>query len=227
LLKPLPSDVYVYDIEGGSNFPDVLKMMLEEKVYITEKAEGSHFAIHLEGEEVHICQRRFEVVQKEGEEEIHTFIKTANEGGYVDVAKKLRNFLTSKYPNMRTFTLRGEMLGPGVQSNIYHLTKHEVKLFEMEVDGIPVDSVTFWDAIYKFGLQDRTVHLIAGPVILREWLDGETFENASNGASNMFSSYTGLREGIVVKPEREHIVENFGRMILKMRSPEYLAKSEF
>lgn len=223
-LKSLPNGVSVYDIEGCDNFPHIVALLMDKEVYITEKAEGSHFAINLDGEKVTICQRRFAVEAKEGEE--HTFIKTAYEGGYVEIAQKVRECLLVSHPNLKAVTIRGEILGPGVQGNYYMLPKHEVRLFEFEVDGSPVDSDLFWNIVKVLNIKDKTVHLIAGPVLLKDWLAGKTIQEASNGKSVFVDK---LREGIVIKPKYEErvpeeIEKNFGRLFIKMRSPEYLAK---
>jgi RNA ligase (TIGR02306 family) len=221
-LKPLPGLVSVYDIEGCDNFPHIVDMLMDKIVYITEKAEGSHFAINLEGDDVTICQRRFSVHPKDGEEP-HTFIKTASEGGYIDIAKSVRDLLGKTHKITKSFTMRGEILGPGVQGNYYGLPKHEVRIFEFEIDGKPVDSDLFWNVVKILGIQDKTVHLLAGPVTLKAWLGGKTVQEMSNGKSFFTDK---LREGIVIKPEHEEHVPEFGRFFIKMRSPEYLAKTE-
>jgi len=55
-------------------------------------------------------------------------------------------------------------------------------------------------------------------------LNGKTIQEASNGKSTL---YGGLREGVVVKPLTESIIEGFGRLFIKQRSAEYLAKTDF
>lgn len=224
LLKSLPSDVHVYDIEGCNNFPHIVDILMDKKVYITEKAEGSHFALFInEQGEVTVCQRRFAVESKDADEP-HTFVKTAYEGGYVDLSKKIHDTLSPHMKGIRTLTVRGEMLGPGVQGNYYMLPKHEVRIFEIEVNGYPIDADLFWNVIKILDIKDKCVHLIAGPVVLRDWLAGKTIQDVSNGKSVFIDK---LREGIVIKPEHEEIVDGFGRLFIKMRSPEYLAKTEF
>ena len=58
---------------------------------------------------------------------------------------------------------------------------------------------------------------------LREWLDGKTIKEASNGESEL---HPVLREGVVIRPLEEQRDDKFGRIIIKQRSPEYLAKSK-
>ena len=71
----------------------------------------------------------------------------------------------------------------------------------------------------------ETVPLLATDVTLREWLAGKTLAKASNGKSLLNSSL--LREGIVIRPMTEQRSEPLGRVIIKQRSPEYLAASDY
>ena len=70
-----------------------------------------------------------------------------------------------------------------------------------------------------------TVPAISIGKTLREWLGGKTIREASNGTSLMFSGQK--REGIVIKPMVEGRNGEIGRNLIKQRSPEYLAESEF
>jgi hypothetical protein len=47
VLKPLPTGVPKYDIEGAGNFPTVVSLLLDQPVFITEKAEGTNFSVSL------------------------------------------------------------------------------------------------------------------------------------------------------------------------------------
>ena len=65
-------------------------------------------------------------------------------------------------------------------------------------------------------------------VTLREWLNGRTIQEASNGKSLLAPDR--LREGIVVVPMVEQKVQwgdlSVKRLMLKQRSPAYLAKEK-
>jgi hypothetical protein len=72
------------------------------------------------------------------------------------------------------------------------------------------------------GTPDVTVPILhVGP--LRDWLDGKTIKEASNGQSELHQT---LREGVVIRPLEEQRDDQFGRIIIKQRSPEYLAGSK-
>lgn len=72
------------------------------------------------------------------------------------------------------------------------------------------------------------VPVLAKGVTLREWLNGRGIQEASNGMSLLNPNVR--REGIVIKPMTEEYVD-FGdghrqRLIIKQRSPLYLAKEK-
>ncbi|KAF0246971.1 MAG: hypothetical protein FD180_194 [Planctomycetota bacterium] len=60
-------------------------------------------------------------------------------------------------------------------------------------------------------------------VTLRSFLAGRTLKEVSNGRSLLFDA---PREGLVVRPMEERQVPGFGRLVVKQRSPEYLAGTE-
>ena len=82
-----------------------------------------------------------------------------------------------------------------------------------------------------YGIQNRrtrgkSVKSNNGEKTLREYLDGKTVKEASNGLSILVPGLNILREGIVISPLKEKYVMHFGRLILKQRSPEYLLKHD-
>jgi hypothetical protein len=80
----------------------------------------------------------------------------------------------------------------------------------------PIDSVLPEPVISALGLTD---------IPLKDWLNGQSIAEASNGPSRI--TPTLLREGIVIRPMREMREEMIGRLIIKQRSPQYLATSDF
>ena len=66
-------------------------------------------------------------------------------------------------------------------------------------------------------------------ITLGDWLNGRTVQEASTKASCL--AHMTLSEGIVIRPWREEKYVDFGdgrpqRLIIKQRSPEYLAKEK-
>ena len=122
----------------------------------------------------------------------------------------------------KAVTIRGEMLGSGVHDNYYKLKDHVVYIFEVEVDGKPLDAVDFLAIAERYALP--TVPVLAQNITLRDWLREKTLKQASDGQSALADT---LREGIVVKPMTERHHETIGRVFIKQRSPEYLSKSDY
>lgn len=218
-LVPLPPLVSVYDIEGCERFQTVLEAyLLDVPVAITEKLEGSHFAASVDGSgEISICQRRYRIRPVEGVE--HTWHALARASGVFAALPEIARELGGP----STLTLRGEVIGPGVQGNHYRLPARRLVAFEIEADGAAVDAPTFFSLCERFGLEHAPV--LARNVTLREWLGGRPVAQASDGPSQLNAAVA--REGIVVRPWREVRDPSFGRVILKQRSPAYLAQSDY
>jgi RNA ligase (TIGR02306 family) len=219
-LVPLPPLVSVYDIEGCERFHAVLEAyLLDAPVAITEKLEGSHFAASLDvaAGEVAVCQRRYRIDPVPGVE--HTWHALARASGVLGALPAI----ACELGQPSTVTVRGEVIGPGVQGNHYRLAARRLVAFEVEADGVPVDAGRFFALCERFGLEHAPV--LARGETLRAWLAGRTVAVASNGPSALEPRVA--REGVVVRPLREARDPSFGRVILKQRSPAYLAQSDY
>jgi ATP-dependent RNA circularization protein (DNA/RNA ligase family) len=117
----------------------------------------------------------------------------------------------------------GELLGPGVQGNLYELKNLSITLFDIMIGGEYLSAADFLSLTAAYKLP--TVPVLAKAVTLRAWLAGKEIAAASNGKSEFNKKK--LREGIVVKPMVEQRHGEIGRLILKQRSPEYLAKYDY
>lgn len=223
-LVSLPALVGVYDIEGAERFADIVALYLMDRpVMISEKVEGSHFAASLlENGNVAVSQRHHRIEPIEGSQ--HDWHKVAHQSGIVASLPAMKEALSQRLDTpIQVLTVRGEVLGPGVQKNIYKLPDHKVLVFEVEVNGRPINADLYLDMIEQFKLEHAPV--LASNVTLRAWLDGRMLAEASNGKSVLKPDI--VREGIVIRPMSEVRDETFGRVIIKQRSPEYLAKSDF
>ncbi len=223
-LAPLPRLVSAYDIESAQNFVGIVdQYLMDSPCYITEKLEGSNWSatLYRDGELI-ASQRNYRIIPVPGGE--HDWYKVIRTQNLDEALKTLMAEMIADEGNtlIQAITLRGEMLGPGIQSNIYGLKNHEVRLFDIEVNGTPVDAARFLDYAARYNLS--TAPVLAVGMTLRSWLDGRDLREASNGKSALADR---LREGIVIKPMVEGYEPKIGRVFVKQRSPEYLAKSEF
>lgn len=219
-LVPLPRLVTAYDIESAQNFTDIADLLMDTPCFITEKLEGSHWSATLYANgEIAVCQRNFRIIPVEGGE--HDWHKVLRTQGLNETLHKMLADLQLDKP-IQSITLRGEILGPGIQSNIYNLKNHSVRVFDIEINQESVEAAHFleWTTTYAIEI----VPILGSNVTLREWLSGQPLKEASNGKSVLADR---LREGVVIKPMQEQRNERIGRVFLKQRSPEYLAKSDY
>lgn len=232
-LVPLPLGSSMYDIEGCDNFPDVVQWLIDQQipVMVTEKLEGQNFSVTVtnQGEEF-VSQRRFSIREKDGGE--HDMWAVARREGWLDFAKKILQDL-----NADDVTLYGEHCGPGVQGNYYKLKEQHVFCFDLKVNGQWLSASEWLDVMNGQSFDPPTVPLLSDiheGVLLDEWLDGRTLQQASNGksklwAENKFIAKERLREGIVIRPFN-HVTHPFegtigSRLIIKQRDPVYLDKT--
>ncbi len=214
-LLPLPPDVPVYDIEGADRFPAVLAELLDLEVSITEKLEGSNISVTWREGRAWVNQRQHTIEPLPGV--VHSFWKVAESQGLIKAAERI------SAEAGEAVTLHGEFLGPGVQSNIYKLKDHAVHLFDVRIGGRCVAVAPFREILVRHGIGPAVPEL-ARSISLRDWLAGRTIQEAANGQSVLAAV---AREGIVVRPMEERFCPDLhGRLILKQRSPSYLAGSD-
>jgi RNA ligase (TIGR02306 family) len=91
---------------------------------VTEKLEGSSMTCYLIDGVFSVCSRNLDLKETEG----NTFWTTARA---LDIESKMREF------NMDNYAIQGELIGPGIQGNIYKLSKPEFRVFDVYsiVDG--------------------------------------------------------------------------------------------
>lgn len=232
-LVALPDKVPMYDIEGAQNYPRIIESLMDQKVCITEKLEGTNFSASLDRKgRFWVCQRSYAILPCRGWSMIvqcarrflgfpvkeHDFWKFVNDNRIQQCMRKARNAM---YPG-RQLTMRGEMVGPSIQGNIYKLPRRMVFFFDAMIDEeyLPVDD--FFELCRLMSLE--TVPVVSRSKTLREWLDGKDLQEASNGISQFTNV---MREGVVIRPMVEAMDGQIGRLIIKQRSPQYLASTDF
>jgi RNA ligase (TIGR02306 family) len=215
-LVPLPLGLGAYDIEGADRFAAAADELLDERVAITEKIEGmncSFFAAS--GGQAWVNQRRYAIAPVEGKE--HSFWALAQKIGALETAEAIRRELGAEHCG-----LYGEFAGPSVQGNIYRLAEHQVFFFDIMADGKFLPWAEYKALAKAHGL--KTAPALEEGKTLREILGGRPLQDYSDGPSLLAKT---AREGVVVRPEREAWSALLGgRLILKQRSPRYLAKSD-
>lgn len=212
-LIALPMGVNKYDIENAGRYPNAFRsLLLDNYLYITEKVEGSHFWASIDTDSViHVGQRNFEIKQDES----HRWWSTMRQERIDDLLIDL----SVNYHSSKMITVRGEIVGAGIQGNYYELDPQDYRiyLFEIEVDGMPINSDDFWEWQNLLGF--RAVPVIRYCTSIDEL---PSMDSLSNGKS-MIADWK-LREGVVIKPNVEVYHPDLGRLVLKIRDSEYLAQ---
>lgn len=218
-LLPLPEFISKYDIEGCDNFPQVLEYLNDKSVYVTEKLEGTNYSITIDQDDkIYVNQRNYTI--EETEDKSHCFWEVSRKLNLIEAIKKIKK---EKFPDV-IITLRGELIGPGIQKNYYELKDLDVRFFDIDLDGRAMNVEGFLLVCEQYGL--KTVPILVKDKILREVLGDKDIKTYSNGKSVLNPKK--LREGIVIKPMEEEyvVIDNYqGRLLLKQRSPEYLVKT--
>jgi RNA ligase (TIGR02306 family) len=232
-----PEYVYVYDIEGCDRFPEILEKLIQVPVFITEKMEGMNFWASIDEEKkIMVGQRNFAIENLEGKPE-HSFWQVARRAGVLEALDKL-----SSLYHQSKITIRGELVGPSIQGNYYRLKQLRLFIFDIEVNKRAFSFNELQNILQETNLSQLFVPVLAKNVMLNDWLNGRTIQQASNGLSILNlkgvkedwlefeinkNDKPRLREGVVIKPMQEQYISDFGRLFLKQRDPIYLDKTGF
>lgn len=101
------------DEDNGLSNPEIVDLVLREKVTITMKLDGSSGTIVVEdGEITHVCSRRLSLKETAG-------------NGFWHAARRL------SIPKHWTGIIQGELMGPGVQGNQLGLMRPELFIFQI------------------------------------------------------------------------------------------------
>ena len=223
-MVSLPTGLGVYDIEGAERYPGVVERLLDQYVYITEKLEGSNFSCgySILDNEFYVNTRRHSLKEDPGQKS--PYWEIARRDRLLDLAKRLAQEFAKVGLCPKMVTIYGEFVGPAVAGNIYRLTEHKVYVFDIKVDELYLSSEQFWKVVRENPNILAVPLLEGGTRSFRDWLGGQSIQEASNGKSVLADT---LREGIVIKPQIEQLdLELRGRLVIKQRSPEYLAKQK-
>ena len=230
-LQGLPNSTSMYDIESTDRELEMLAMLMDKKVEISSKLEGSNFSVMVksdndvepDGIKVWVNQRRHTIVPlNDGSE--HTWWKIARTDGIIDFAKWI---LTSRSEwEDKVITVYGEALGPGIQGNYYNFKETCAYLFDIKVGDEWLNPVERMNLINEWNLMKEVklnhVPIIATGMTLREWLGDKTIAEKADMQSLIDPKL--LEEGIVIKCY-EDIKFGNKRLFLKKRSIKYLAQT--
>jgi RNA ligase (TIGR02306 family) len=116
-----PSQIPKTDQERIQNLSSELAQWKTEDLTweVTEKLEGSSMTCYLIDGEFGVCSRNLDLKETEG----NSFWETAR---HEDIEAKMRD----TGPDAQ-FAIQGELIGPGIQGNIYKLSRPEFHVFDV------------------------------------------------------------------------------------------------
>lgn len=179
-----PSFIIKTDQERVQNcYDDVAKYFDTETWEETEKCEGSSMTVYFRDGDFGVCSRNLDL--KESED--NTFWKMALE---LDLKTKL-TYLG------KNVAIQGELCGPGIQGNIYNLTKHMFFVF----DVFNIDKFEYYAPVDRRELT-ALLELTDAPVYNKERVLAGISANkllAHADGQSVLGQVGCLREGIVYK----------------------------
>jgi RNA ligase (TIGR02306 family) len=199
-----PSFIEKTDQTRIQNLTDKFHKLNCKMFQVQEKLEGSSATFYLRGGEFGVCSRNLELHRDEG----NTFWQVAIEN---DIESKLRH-----YSGGFDIAIQGELIGPGIQGNIYKLAKHTVRFFDVfNISAFayfnPLEAQKF---IEKMGLNFVPV---LGEYIFNDSTTVDKLLEMAEGHSQLYATQ---REGLVFK-----FVGNDG-LTFKVISNSYLEKQK-
>lgn len=201
-----PSQIPKTDQERVQNIGDDIEAFRKAGTVfeVTEKLEGSSMTCYLIDGVFGVCSRNIDLK----EDGAGHFWATARAN---DIEAKMRAI--AGHLELTDFALQGELIGPGVQGNIYNLSKHEYRVFDIYdiIDGEYIQPLSRELILRAVGVDSVPV-LSTGAVIVSD-VDG--LLATANGKSVLAPNR--LREGLVYK-------EIGGGATFKVISDEYLLK---
>lgn len=209
-LVELPHGYSTYDIEGADRNQEIIDLMMDMDVVVMEKMEGTNHSCGKNEQGVFVNQRNNSIIEDQG---VNSYWQVSRDTGLIELLQK---------SSLENISIYSEFCGPGIQSNIYKLKKHTLFTFDVKVNFKWLNFSQFQEFITTHNLTSAPI-LFVGK--LKDYLQGKSVQEASDGYSVLNPDQ--LREGIVIKPQIEQFHPKLGRLIIKQRSPKYLAGSEY
>jgi RNA ligase (TIGR02306 family) len=152
---------------------------------VTEKLEGSSMTVYIIDGEFGICSRNIDLL----EDESSHFWRTVRRDN-IEVEMRALGF--------NNIAIQGELIGPGIQGNIYKLDQHEFYVYDVQTfnDGHQYCTPRITRTIAEF-LHLRTVPLLEESLIFNEGVTIDEVLLRADGISRV-NPYV-LREGLVFK----------------------------
>lgn len=160
---------------------------------VTEKLEGSSMTVYFRDGEIGVCSRNLDLKIND-ENKDNAFIKTAFKSGIVNSLKLLG----------KNLAVQGELIGPGIQGNIYGLQELEFHVFDIfDIDQFRYLNPPERSAVLaELSCQGATQEWNSVPVIYDKFMVDQSIDGIlkmAEGKSVVANIANVEREGIVFK----------------------------
>ena len=177
-----------------------------------EKFEGSSMTIYHDGEKLGVTSRNLDLkLDQEG----NAFVDMAKASGIFDALEDQADIGTT-----HDVAIRGELIGPGIQGNIYNLSKPKFMIFDVFIDGNyldPTERARYLEEMVKPYIKGNVEFVQTLFTLEKDDTDPkEQFANFYSRATGKSVLADTLREGIVFKSGGDNVFS------FKAISPEYL-----
>ena len=178
-----PSQIPKTDQERCQNLKREIAGAIGTAFEVTEKLDGSSMTVYLLDGVFGVCSRNLDLKESEG----NTFWKAARE---LDLETKMRDVADN-------FAIQGELIGEGIQKNIYGIKGHEFHVYDMYdiLVGAYMPPPQVSNNCEKFGLHHCPV--LDDNCILTEYDTVDRLLELAEGKSRLNSKVD--REGLVFK----------------------------
>lgn len=212
-----PYNQLTSDEERIENLVNAYSKLRTHKYTVTEKLEGSSATYFLDNNEFGVCSRETNLIESEK----NSFWKVARK---LKIEEKMRSY--AEKHGLKNFNLQGELVGEGVQSNIYNLKGQTVRLFA----GFDIDSQLYF-GYPKFIEMVKEMDLETVPVIFTNFELPENPDDLLESVDNfktVFGNKVGkfFVEGWVFVSDDTDLTSTlersgFGRLSFKVKSRTY------
>lgn len=187
------------DVERYENFPDVFEE--REEVVVTEKIHGSNLRVSKKDTDLFVGGHNW--MWKEDKRNLYW--RAIRQNGFDEI-------LLERLPDK--VILFGEVYGRKVQNLQYGLTTQKIAFYDAFQEGRYLDWDEFIELMKETGLSDNIV-----PLIYKGGYDSSKIKKLAEGETLLGGEH--LKEGVIVKPVRERVDGQLGRVILKFINPMY------
>ena len=195
---------YKTDIERIQNFPDIFKE--KDPVVITEKIHGTNFRFGVV-ENIFYVGSHFHIKKHPGGS-IYSLVSTK-----YDLENRVLNYWKSE-----DVVVYGEIYGKSVQDLTYGLSTQDFVVFDIQINGKFLDWYLVENTCDLLGFKTPPV-LYEGPFSIK------IVEKLSDGLT-VLGNGCHIREGIVIRSEKEQLDNFVGRKWIKRVSNDYLLKEK-